>query len=116
MAASKSSPKFMLPRMLLTRETNPGAFMRLFPHPGKAIFRNPDFGQGCLKLGSTHAGAGMEAIFAFINQIGMGRVIKWMPRQRLKWFSSIQSREVAARLGRPLVQACFNGSSFCHYS
>jgi hypothetical protein len=32
---------------------------------------------------------------------------RWMPLQRLKWFSSIQSREVAPRLGRPLAQACF---------
>ena len=64
------------------------------------------FSQGCIKLGLANAGAGIEAILAFINQIRMGRVIRWMPLQRLKWFSSIQSREVAARLGLPLAQAC----------
>jgi hypothetical protein len=36
----------------------------------------------------------------------MGRLIRRMPFQRLNWCSSIQSREVAARLGRPLAQAC----------
>ena len=32
-----------------------------------------------------------------------------MPLQRLNWFSSIQSREVAARLGRPLAQSLLQG-------
>jgi len=34
------------------------------------------------------------------------RVKRRMPSHRLKWFSSIQSREVARRLGRPLAQVC----------
>ena len=37
MAASKNSPKFMLPQILLTPETNSGAVMRLFPSAGKGI-------------------------------------------------------------------------------
>ena len=63
--------------------------------------------QGCIKLGKANACGRAGAVSRFVVQIGFRRLNRRMPLQRLKWFSSIQSREVAPRLGRPLAQTCF---------
>jgi hypothetical protein len=59
--------------------------------------------QGCIKLvigNRAKGGIGFSCVhFGEVNE----RVKRRMPSQRLKWFSSVQLREVARRLGRPLA-------------
>src|SRR3954465_4835944 len=64
--------------------------------------------QGCIKLPWVHVGWVVIGFLGLTFQMATGLVIRWMPRQGLERFSSIQSAEVPWRLGRPLAQTCLN--------
>ena len=64
--------------------------------------------QGCIKLGIGNGdGAGKRFWVRRVHEAS-GRVRRRIAFQRLNWFSSIQSRPVASRLGRPLAQTCLS--------
>ena len=75
MAASKNSPKFMLPQILLTPETNSGAVMRLFSSPGKRIL-----------LCRTEFWSGTEFFgCATVNHEGCEALPRWEMMQGNAW-------------------------------
>jgi hypothetical protein len=62
--------------------------------------------QGCIKLVMGNGTTGRSRFLSVHFDEGEVWVKRRMPSQRLNWFSSVQSREVAWRLGRPLAHRC----------
>ena len=85
----------------------PGPQFRVIGRIVKPSFEAGRQWQGCIKLGMACTSGEVRRFFTVNYRFPIGCVMRRMACQRWNWFSSIQSRDVASRLGRPLAHRCF---------